>query len=173
MAASIGRLAPGFAPEIRIWPMTLATVATLVWIGILVWRVRARPPMLWTGPFIAASGLALVGLAALSLSAPAIDYARSYSSLAVILAQQAQRGGPDTCVQSVNVPTGVRAMLAFHGQIRFERASDVGLCRVALQRDSRRTSADDAPPLGTWTLAYEVTRRARFDEIFRVWVRAD
>ncbi len=145
MSASVARLAPGYAPEVRLWPMTLATVATLVWIGIVVWRMRARPPMLWTGPFIAASGLSLVGLAALSLSAPAIDYARSYSSLAAILAQQAQRGGQDTCVQAVNVPTGVRAMLAFHGEIRFERAGDVGLCRVALQRDSRRTAGDDAP----------------------------
>jgi hypothetical protein len=62
-------------------------------------------------------------------------------------------------------------MLAYHGHIRFERPSDAGLCRVLLQRDSRRTSDDDAPPPGTWELVYDVTRRARFDETLRIWVR--
>jgi 4-amino-4-deoxy-L-arabinose transferase-like glycosyltransferase len=173
MAASVARLTPGFTPDIEPWPMTVALAATLTWCGIVAWRVRARPPMMWTGPFIAASGLSMVGLAAIALSGPAIDYARSYASLAPTLAEQVRRAGGDTCVQAVNLPTGVRAMLAFHGGIRFERPADAGLCRVALQRDSRRTTADDAPPVGAWTLAYDVTRRARFDEAFRIWVRAD
>jgi hypothetical protein len=44
-------------------------------------------------------------------------------------------------------------------------------CSVALQRDSQRTALDDAPPAGDWELAYSVTRRARVDEVFRIWVR--
>ena len=66
----------------------------------------------------------------------------------------------------------MRAMLAFHGGIRFSRASDDSAeCRIVLQRDSQRTQLDDAPPIGDWQMAYEATRRARYDEVFRIWVR--
>jgi hypothetical protein len=113
----------------------------------------------------------LLWLSAVALFAPAIDYARSYASLAPVLAQQIERVGGDSCVQAVGLPAGTRAMLAYHGGIRFERPADAGPCRVALQRDSQRTNVDDAPPAGRWKLAYDVTRRARFDEAFRVWLR--
>jgi 4-amino-4-deoxy-L-arabinose transferase-like glycosyltransferase len=171
MAASIVRLAPGFEPEVQVATALVALAATVLWIMIVAWRIRVRPPMVWTGPFIAASGLSLLWLAAVALFAPAIDYARSYASIAPVLAQQIDRVGGDSCVQTVGLPAGTRAMLAYYGAIRFERPADAGLCRVALQRDSQRTAADDAPPAGRWKLAYDVTRRARFDEAFRVWVR--
>ena len=43
--------------------------------------------------------------------------------------------------------------------------------RVAIQRDSERTTSDDEPLTGGWKVSYEFTRRARYDEVFRVWVR--
>jgi len=173
MAASMARLTPDFEPEVAFWPVAIAAGATVAWIAMAMWRIRERPPMIWTGPFMAAGGLALIGPAAVALYAPAVDYARSYASIATVLGQQVQRTGGATCVEAVSLPVGVRAMLAYHGHIRFERPADAGLCRVAIQRDSRRSASDDAPPLGDWTLAYEVTRRARFDEVFRVWIRAN
>ncbi|HTN50730.1 MAG TPA: hypothetical protein VMK32_14995 [Burkholderiaceae bacterium] len=173
MAASVARLAPGFDPELSAGPTLVAVVATLTWVALVTWRLRARPPMTWSGPFLAAGGLSLIGIATVALSTPAINYARTYATLAPIIAQQVQRAGGDTCVQAVNLPMGVRGMLAYYGSIRFDRPADAGLCRVALQRDSRRTTADDAPPPGDWTMVYEVTRRARFDEAFRIWVRRD
>ena len=171
MAASVARLAPGFDPKLSGIPTLVAVVATAIWIALVVWRLRARRPMTWTGPFLAAGGLALIGVATVALATPAIDYARTYATLAPVIAQQVQRAGGATCVHAVNMPMGVRAMLAYHGSIRFDRPADAGLCRVAVQRDSRRSTEDDAPPPGDWTLVYEVTRRARFDEAFRIWVR--
>jgi len=171
MAASVARLAPGFDPKLSAGPTIIALIATLTWLALVAWRLRRRPPMTWTGPFLAAGGLSLIGVATVALATPAIDYARTYATLAPVIAQQVQRVGGETCVQAVNMPMGVRAMLAFHGSIRFDRPADAGLCRVAVQRDSRRSSEDDAPPPGDWTLIYEVTRRARFDEAFRIWVR--
>lgn len=171
MAASVARLAPGYEPDIGTFAFTLALVASAAWLALVVWRVVRRPPMMWTGAFLAASGLSLVGVVAMALGAPAIDYARSYAAIAPVLAEQVGRLNGGGCVQPVSLPVGVRAMLAYHGGMRFERPEDAGLCRVALQRDSRRSASDDAPPTGDWELAYEVTRRARFDEAFRVWVR--
>ena len=112
-------------------------------------------------------------IVAIALFARAIDHARTQAPIAPILAEQIRRVGGDTCVQPVGIPAPTRAMLAYHGKIRFETPADAGLCRVALQRDSRRSADDDAPPTGRWEKAYELTRRARYDETFRIWVRPD
>jgi len=173
LAGPLQQLAPGFEPTFRFWPLLLAGLATTAWVGIVVWRVRVRPPMLWTGPFIAATGLAVSWIVAIALFARAIDHARTQAPIAPILAEQIRRVGGDTCVQPVGIPAPTRAMLAYHGKIRFETPADAGLCRVALQRDSRRSADDDAPPTGRWEKAYELTRRARYDETFRIWVRPD
>jgi len=171
MATSIARMAPGYHPGVHGGAIALAAIATIGWAVIVAWRLRVRPPMLWKGPFIAAAGLSLIGVAAYMLLGPAVDYARSYASLAKVVSEQVERVGGNSCVQTVAVPPSTRAMLAYHGNIRFETPADAGLCRVALQRDSRRTTADDAPPPGPWELAYAVTRRARFDETLLIWVR--
>ena len=63
-------------------------------------------------------------------------------------------------------------MLAYHGQLNFARPGIDAACPVAIHRDSQRTQLDDAGPLGEWRLVYETTRRARYDEVFRVWVRS-
>jgi hypothetical protein len=71
-------------------------------------------------------------------------------------------------VQGHHLPVGIRAMLAYHGGVNF--GSQFAACHVAIQRDSQRTASDDEPLRG-WRVAYEFTRRARYDEVFRVWVR--
>src|SRR5512147_54326 len=171
LAAPLQRLAPGFEPTFRFWPLLLAVVATITWFAIVLWRVRVRPPMLWTGPFIAATGLSVAWVVAIALFARAIDHARTQAPIATDLAAQIRRVGSDTCVQPMGLPPATRAMLGYHGKIRFETPADAGLCRVALQRDSKRSADDDAPPAGAWDKAYELTRRARYDETFRIWVR--
>lgn len=171
IAAPLQKLAPGFEPTFRFWPLLLAVVATTMWFAIVVWRVRVRPPMLWTGPFIAATGLSVVWVVAIALFARAIDHARTQAPIAADLSAQIRRVGGDTCVQPIGLPLATRAMLGYHGKIRFESPADAGLCRVALQRDSKRNADDDAPPAGAWDKAYELTRRARYDETFRIWVR--
>jgi hypothetical protein len=81
-------------------------------------------------------------------------------------------GGESACVQAHQLPIGMRAMLAFHGRILFGNTAEGSEpCPIVIQRDSERSQLDDAPPLGNWQLAYETTRRARYDEVFRIWVR--
>lgn len=173
MAASVARLAPGLAADAPALSILLAIVASLAWLAIAAWRIRLRPRVLWRGPFLAASGLALLWTVAISLFQEPIDLNRSYGPIATPLAAQLQRVAGDGCVQTLGLPPGTRAMLAYHGKVRFERPEDAGLCRVILQRDSKRNTLDDAPPLGRWEMAYELTRRARYDEVFRIWVRRD
>ena len=172
MAQSVARLVPGLGPSAPVVATIIAAAATIAWIFLARWRVRVRPPMLWRGPFLAAGGLAAVWVVVVSIYSAPFEYSRSYASTAAVLAEQVKRVGGDSCVQGHHLPVGVRAMLAYHGGLRFgpQFAAPIA-CRVAIQRDSERTTSDDEPLTGGWKVTYEFTRRARYDEVFRVWVR--
>jgi 4-amino-4-deoxy-L-arabinose transferase-like glycosyltransferase len=167
MADSVARLVPGLEPEVPVVAALAAIAATLAWIVLALWRVRVRPPMQWRGPFLAAGGLAVVWVVVVSIYGMPIDHSRSYASTARVLTEQVKRVGGESCVQAHQLPIGIRAMLAYYGQLNFASQG----CQVAIARDSQRAQGDDDPPAGKWTLAYEFTRRARYDEAFRVWVR--
>ncbi len=171
MAASVARLVPGLDPAVPLLATGVALAGTAGWIFLATWRVRNRPKVLWRGPFFAAGGLAAVWVVVVSIYGAPIEYIRSYASTAAVLAEQIKRAGGDGCVQGHHLPVGIRAMLAYHGNINFgpQFAAPIA-CRVAIQRDSQRTTDDDEPLRG-WNIAYEFTRRARYDEVFRVWVR--
>jgi 4-amino-4-deoxy-L-arabinose transferase-like glycosyltransferase len=173
MAASVARIVPGLTPGVGPAAVIVALAATTAWVALAVWRVRVRPPMLWRGPALAAAGLTAVWVLVATLYERPIEYNRGLRPTAVVLGDQVRRlAGPDACVQAYQLPTGMRAMLAYHGAIRFSaHGDDSDACRVVIQRDSQRTQLDDAPPIGDWQLAYETTRRARYDEVFRIWVR--
>ena len=172
MAQSVARLVPGLEPSAPVVATLIAAAATAAWIFLARWRVRVRPPMLWRGPFLAAGGLAAVWVVVVSIYGAPFEYSRSYASTAAALAEQVKRVGGDSCVQGHHLPVGVRAMLAYHGGLRFgpQFAAPIP-CRVAIQRDNERTTSDDEPLTGGWKVTYEFTRRARYDEVFRVWVR--
>jgi hypothetical protein len=128
--------------------------------------------MLWRGPALAAAGLTAMWVLVATLYNEAIEYNRSLQPTASALGDQVRRLGGSGCVQAYQLPIGMRAMLAYHGSIRFSGPDDDSEdCSVVIQRDNQRTQLDDAPPIGNWQLAYEVTRRARYDEVFRIWVR--
>ena len=173
MAASVARIVPGLTPAVDPVAAIVAIAATAAWVALAAWRVRVRPPMLWRGPALAAAGLTAIWVLVATLYANLIEYNRGLRPTATVLGDQVRRlAGPDACVQAYQLPPGMRAMLAYHGAIRFSRPDDNSdACRIVIQRDNQRTQLDDAPPIGDWQLAYEATRRARYDEVFRIWVR--
>jgi len=164
---------PGLTPDVDPLAAFVALAATLAWSAFAVWRARVRPPMLWRGPALAAAGLTAMWVVVATLYGNAIEYNRGMRTASAILGAQVKRlVGAAACVQGYQLPAGTRAMLAYHGDIRFSRHTDNSdACPIVIHRDSQRTQFDDAPPIGDWDLAYELTRRARYDETFRIWVR--
>lgn len=172
MAASFARIVPGLTPGIDPLAAAIALVATAGWLTLALWRARVRPPMLWRGPALAAAGLTAMWVLVATLYSDAIEYSRGTRFTAIALGEQVRRLSGGACVQAHQLPTGMRAMLAYHGGIRFSGlADDSDACSIVIHRDSQRSQLDDAPPIGEWKLAYETTRRARYDEVFRIWVR--
>jgi hypothetical protein len=144
-------------------------------VQLIAWRILRRPPVLWRGPLLAASGVTVVWIAANLLYLPAVDYVFSYRKFAGELAGQLRAHGlAKGCVQAHRIPLPERAIIAYYGKIRFDREGSSEVCPVALHRDSKRSSLDDDPPPGVhgmWVLAWEGQRKARPDERWRIWVR--
>ncbi len=171
MAASIARLAPGYAPQIGPLEIALALAATAGWIALAIWRVMRQPEPLWRGPLLAAGGLTALWFMLNVLFLPAINYVRSYAPIAHrIEAQIEKTAAASACVFAYQLRPAHRALLAFHGGIRFGAAQDD--CPLALMRDLRRTHLDDAPPPGEWRVLWEGHWDGRPNETFRLFRRA-
>ncbi len=175
MAASIARLTPGYVEHPHLLAAAAAALATFAWVQLIAWRVLRRPPVLWRGPLLAASGVTAVWIAANLLYLPAVDYVFSYRLFALELATQLRAHGlGQGCVQAHRVPLPERAIIAYYGKIRFDRDGSAESCPLALHHESRHSTLDEDPPPGVrgmWSLAWEGQRRVRPDEHWRIWVR--
>ncbi|HEX4584617.1 MAG TPA: hypothetical protein VH183_07290 [Burkholderiaceae bacterium] len=168
MAASVLRLIPGHKPGNSLIPLVLALVVTGLWIALIVWRVKRRPPALWRGALLSAAGMTSLWLIAVTLFLPAANYNRSYR----VLAEQVGRRVPaHECVVAAGMSPAMRAVVAFYGHVRFAPDGAAGACRLALQPQYRRSSATPLPvdPDGPWELLWEGQRPVRSDETWRLW----
>jgi 4-amino-4-deoxy-L-arabinose transferase-like glycosyltransferase len=168
MAASVIRLIPGYTPGTSIFPLLVALAVTGLWVALIIWRIRRRPPMLWRGALLSAAGMTSLWLIAVALFLPAADYNRSYRVLA---AQIGRRVPADQCVLAVGMSTSLRAMIAFHGNVHFAPDGAGAQCRLALQPQYRRSGSAPLPvnPSGSWDLVWVGRRAARADETWRLW----
>lgn len=172
MAASIARLTPGYAPDVGAAAIAIALAAAIGWIALVLWRVLRQPEPLWRGPLLAAAGLTALWFMLNVLFLPAINHARSFKPLAQTIRAQVDGAAvaAPACVLAHQLRPAHRAMLAYHGGIRFGTARDD--CPLALQRDRRRTQLDDAPPPGEWRLVWEGRWPPRPEETYRLFRRA-
>jgi len=170
MAASVSRLTPGFVPELDFIAITAASVAVAIWIAVIAWRVLRQPEPLWRGPLLVAVGLTTLWVLTNAVFLPAVNYNRSYAQIARgIRGQIEAAAGSRACVLAHHMPPAYRAVLAYHGGIRFAAGHEQ--CPLLLHRDSHRTQLDDALPPGHWRLIWEGRWAARPDETFRLYRR--
>jgi len=170
MARSLMRFAPDTAVSVHPLYFLVAVAATVAWAGLVLWRIRRHPMVIWRGPWLAAAGLTMTWMVVVGLFRDAVQTNRDYRQLAHSASALLVKAGatPQDCVQAWQVPAGVRALIAYHGQVNFapERAS--GPCRFVLQRDMQRSAIDSALPPGAWETAGAVSARTRPDEVLRI-----
>ncbi|HEU0200202.1 MAG TPA: glycosyltransferase family 39 protein [Burkholderiaceae bacterium] len=172
MAASVARMTPGFTPAFDAAAVLLGILTTLVWLALVIWRVRTNPPMLWRGPVLAAAGLTALWALLNALFLPAVNYNRTFAGIAQqAAAQLVSAGRPDACVVAHHLLPAHRILFAFHGGIRFAPPGGAQSCPFALHRDTQRTHLDDEPPPGSWTPLWEGQWPTRREETIRIYRR--
>ena len=115
-AANVKRLFPGFEPSFE-WPtLAIATLATLTWIWLVVWRTAKHRHALWKSMVLPAGGAALCWLLLLTLWLPLVDFARSYKpwvqQIQITMAKQDANAVENVCLLTDGL--GVGQMTAFH-----------------------------------------------------------
>lgn len=123
--ANITRLVPGFEIEIRWWAVIFSMVVTILWFAAINWRLRLKPEALWRGVVLFAIGLTASWLIIVALWMPAVDYNRSYKSVAYELADAVQAHVKNgECIRSLGVGQGQSALFYIYGQTILTKNND-------------------------------------------------
>jgi len=114
-AANVAKLARGFVPEFSWLALTVATLATLAWCALVVWRAGRHRSAIWKSLVLPAAGTTLSWLLLMSLWLPILDYARSDVPQMRTVVRLA---GHPACMQMHGLDRPQVAALQFYGQLR-------------------------------------------------------
>ena len=135
IAGNIARQTTGFVPELSWIALCLAIVVTIGWVVMVTWRLRTQPTALWRGATLLASGLTATWVLLTLLWLPAVDYARSYRTVSIQLADALQREqGPQECLRALSVGEGQRASFLVFAGVSFVYDAS---CPLLLQQTTR------------------------------------
>jgi 4-amino-4-deoxy-L-arabinose transferase-like glycosyltransferase len=169
IARNFARQTPGFTPEFSWVALTIALAGTAAWIALVVWRLRARPTVLWRGVVLSSGGLVVCHLLLTTLWMPAINYARTYRDVSAQLTRVLAVTGDarsNACVTAQNVGPAQLASFAYFNELRFSRQRD---CPLLLLQDRVKNRRDDRLPPGRWLPVWEGHRASEPDERFRLF----
>jgi len=128
-AANVARLAPGFEHNFSWTLLVPALLASLLWAGLVAWRVGRHRSALWKSMVLPAGGATLCWLLLMTLWLPLLDYARSHRLLLDQVAQHVQR---DDCIEIQALARGQLAALRHVGRLTLEQHAAAGRCRWLL-----------------------------------------
>jgi 4-amino-4-deoxy-L-arabinose transferase-like glycosyltransferase len=125
-ARNVARLAPGFEHQLSAGLLTIAVLATLLWVWLVQWRAGRHRTALWKSAVLPAGGAALCWVLLMSLWLPLLDYARSYTAMV----QQAKSlmGPPQACVGMQGLRRSQIAALQVEGGYRLRTINQAQAC---------------------------------------------
>ncbi|MCI5850051.1 MAG: hypothetical protein MR009_00620 [Sutterellaceae bacterium] len=115
MAASLHRLAPNTVPWVEPLLLCCTVAVTVLWVAIVIWRLRRRPKALWRGPWLAALGITLIWVVGTALFSQMLDEDRSHMRPAREIAGKLWIFGysRSDCVRTDGVPLSLKGMLSY------------------------------------------------------------
>ena len=172
-AATVQRLAPGFAMQLPRPALAAAGVATIAWLWLVRWRTKRHRDVIWKSMVLPAGGVALGWLLLMTLWLPLLDYARSNRPLVQRLEPHLVAGA---CVA---VPQGLPSVvvaLEYHGRRRVDaRASapTTTRCPVMLivQQDAAPDRLNGVARANGWIETARVRRPTDRHEVTLVYRR--
>ncbi len=174
MANSAKRYANGYPLQIDGLELTMALVATAVWIAVVVWRFSSVQKPIWRTIVLSGSGLALVWFLLMSLWLPVVNHRKTYrdvsQEISAIIPKQTQ------CINSVGLTLSQRAILGYFLTIPFAEQSSQSDIKPKSRRQCEwllvadRTIKPIAGPDPTqWQIRWEGRRVADRQERVRVY----
>ena len=162
--------APGFQPEFKLAPFVIALLFTIVWFGLVYWRISRQPAVLWRAVVLSNGGVVLSWLLLLTLWLPLINQRITYAPVAAELS--GQLSVPYACINS-NVGPSQRAAFAYFGGIHFATLNQKN-CDWYLAQTARRSKTIPsivAQKLSkeNWELIWQGHRAADKDELFSLY----
>jgi len=140
---NIQRQTAGFEPVLEWWRVIAAVFVTMIWVGMVIWRLRRHPSVLWRGAVLCAAGITTTWLLLVLLWMPAVDYVRSYrpmsAQIKTVLDKISNNGGPN-CVRAQGLSLGPQASLYVFDNINFTYDSS---CPFVLQQTTRKQLEND------------------------------
>jgi 4-amino-4-deoxy-L-arabinose transferase-like glycosyltransferase len=144
ISLNIARLTTGYEPHIEWWSVLAAIFATLCWVGIVIWRLRWNPTVLWRGSMLCASGVTITWVLLVLLWMPAVDYVRSYRAMSAeikqVLTTLSSTPGQVACLRSQGVSLGPQASLYVFNNIQITYDTQ---CPFVLQQTTRKKIAEN------------------------------
>ncbi len=140
---NISRLVPSFELEIRWWAVLFGLAITVFWVFAINWRLRLKPEALWRGIVLFAIGITTSWLLIVTLWMPAVNYNRSYNSVAYALAEAVKTHVQEgECIRGLGLGDGQQALFYIYGQTSLSNSQQ---CQWLLTQTTvkRQVSLDD------------------------------
>jgi 4-amino-4-deoxy-L-arabinose transferase-like glycosyltransferase len=156
-AANVAKLAPYFEPAFS-WGLFLpAALATVAWVGLLLWRVGRHKPALWKSLVLSASGSTLCWLLLMTLWLPLLNHGMGQAPISRRIAAVAPADG---CVLVHGLNHAQVTGLWFHGGLQIERAraGQASPCTLMVVNPPAYVTLSRVTDLSQWTLLSTVPR---------------
>ena len=166
-AANVARLLPGFAPSFGWLAFVTASLATAVWIWLVVWRTAKHRHALWKSMVLPAGGAALCWLLLLTLWLPLLDFARSYkpwvTQIQGIMEKQSANEAKNVCLLSYGLDVGQMTAFHYHGGFKVQTVEQTpkpeqNQCPWLLVDNDLRPELGEVVRLNEWTRVRTIRR---------------
>ncbi len=138
--SNIARLVPEFELKIHWLALLLATAISVLWVMAINWRLRLKPESLWRGIVLFAIGITLSWLLIVTLWMPAVNYNRSYNSVAYELSQAVKDNVQDgECIRALGLGDGQQALFYIYGKTSLSSNHD---CHWLLTQTNKKREVD-------------------------------
>lgn len=170
-ASSVARIVPGFTAQFSMLELTVATVGSLAWIGLVRWRTGRHRDALWKSLVLPAGGVALCWLLFMTLLLQPVDYARSPRAFVARLAVHLPAGA---CVWAPGMGAASVAALEYFGRwpVDARLTDEARAGQPACDHQLRVSRSRVAPPEPAgWAFVADVRRPTDRDEATLVYRR--
>ena len=156
-AANVAKLVPFFEPDFSLALWLPAFLATIVWIGLLIWRIGRHKPALWKSLVLSAAGSTLCWLLLMTLWLPLLNHGMGQEPISRRIATLVPR---DSCILAHGLSHAQIAGLRYHGELTLELAKEnkVSRCRALVVDPRAYASLEKVVDLNHWSLLTQVPR---------------